>query len=150
MAESSRDNSSVSHLACLRQRYKTSRLSAEASELMLILWRTKSSQSYESLFRKWAHWCYSRWCKGGKTPYDHYRLLKGAYYIRPPLPRYTVTWDVQLVLQYIEGLGPFTSLSLKLLTFNLVNHDMHLYHDSKYQKLILSYKENLMIIIKQI
>ena len=29
------------------------------------------------------------------------RLLKGAYHIRPPLPRYTSTWDVQVVLRYI-------------------------------------------------
>ena len=45
------------------------------------------------------------------------RLLKGA---RPPLPRYTSTWDVQVVLRYIEDLGPSASLSLKLLTLKLV------------------------------
>ena len=39
------------------------------------------------------------------------RLLKGAYHARPPLPRYTCTWDVQVVLQYFESLGPSTSLS---------------------------------------
>jgi len=48
------------------------------------------------------------------------RLLKGAFHVRPPLPRYTATWDVQVVLQYLEGLRPSTSLSLKLLTFKLV------------------------------
>ena len=48
------------------------------------------------------------------------RLLKGAYHIRPPLPRYTSTWDVQVVLRYIEGLGPSASLLLKLLTLKLV------------------------------
>ena len=45
--------------------------------------------------------------------------LKGAYHVRPPLPRYAATWDVQVVLQCIEGLGPSCSLSLKLLTFKL-------------------------------
>ena len=36
------------------------------------------------------------------------KLLKGAFHARPPLPRYTATWDVQVALQYIEGLGPST------------------------------------------
>ena len=48
------------------------------------------------------------------------RILKGAYHARPPLPRYTCTWDVQVVLRYFESLGPSMSLSLKLLTFKLV------------------------------
>ena len=46
------------------------------------------------------------------------RLLKGAYHVRPPLPRYTATWDVQV--DFIECLGPSASLSLKLLTIKLV------------------------------
>ena len=48
------------------------------------------------------------------------RLLKGAYHSRPPLPRYTATWDVQIVLRYFEGLDPTSALPLKLLTFKLV------------------------------
>ena len=48
------------------------------------------------------------------------RLVKGAYHARPPLPRYTSTWNVQVVLQYIDNLGPSSSLSLRLLTFKLV------------------------------
>ena len=44
-AESDRDSSSVSHLACLRERYRDSCLSAAASELILASWRMKSSQS---------------------------------------------------------------------------------------------------------
>ena len=33
------------------------------------------------------------------------RLLKGIFHDRPPLPRYTHTWNVQTVLNYLEGLG---------------------------------------------
>ena len=47
------------------------------------------------------------------------QVLKGAFNARPPLLRYTTTWDVQMVLQYLEGIGPSTSLSLKFLTFKL-------------------------------
>ena len=47
------------------------------------------------------------------------RLLKGAYQ-ESPLPRYTATWDVQVVLQYIDNLGSSSTLLLKLLTFKLV------------------------------
>ena len=41
------------------------------------------------------------------------RLLKGVYNMRPPLPRYSDTWDVQMVLNYIETLGQSEDLSLK-------------------------------------
>ena len=48
------------------------------------------------------------------------RLLKGAFYLRSPLPWYSSTWDVNIVLQYLKGLGPTTTLSLKALTHKLV------------------------------
>ena len=48
------------------------------------------------------------------------RVLKGAFYARPPLLRYTTTWNVQVVLDSILQWGDTTSLSLKLLTYKLV------------------------------
>ena len=53
-------NPSTSRLARLRERYQDDSLSTEASELMLASWRAKSSQTYDSLFRKWASWCSER------------------------------------------------------------------------------------------
>ena len=47
-------------------------------------------------------------------------LLKGAFHERPPLPQYTSTWDVNVVLQYLKGLGPSADLILKQLTYKLV------------------------------
>ena len=47
------------------------------------------------------------------------RLLKGAFNQRPPRPRYEVTWDVSIVLNYIESLGESDSLSLQILTWKL-------------------------------
>jgi len=47
------------------------------------------------------------------------RLLKGIFHDRPPLPRYTSTWNVQTVLNYLEGLGENQSLSLKALSWKL-------------------------------
>jgi len=44
--ESSRDNPSVSHLACLKEKYSGSCLSVEASDLMPASWRTKSYESF--------------------------------------------------------------------------------------------------------
>jgi hypothetical protein len=32
--------------------------------------------------------------------------------LRPALPRYNVTWDVNVVLKYFKGLSPLESLSL--------------------------------------
>ena len=162
-SEDTRNNPSVSRVACLRERYRVSQLSTEASNLMLASWRTKSSQIYESHFGKWACWCaerghdpisgpvadvanflahlhdegYQSWSLNayrstissvhdaidgvevGKHPMVS-RLLEGAYHVRPPLPRYTSTWDEQVVLHYFKGLGSSSSLSFKLLTFKLV------------------------------
>ena len=48
------------------------------------------------------------------------RLLKGAFYARPPLPKYIGTWNVQVVLDHILLWDDIASLSLKLLTLKLV------------------------------
>ena len=41
-------------------------------------------------------------------------LMKGVYDCRPPQPRYsTTTWDVDIVVRYIQKLGPNEDLSLK-------------------------------------
>ncbi|XP_065918856.1 integrase/recombinase xerD homolog [Dysidea avara] len=48
------------------------------------------------------------------------RVLKGAYNQRPPLPRYSFTWEVTKVTSYITALGDNESLSLKMLSFKLV------------------------------
>ena len=48
------------------------------------------------------------------------RLLRGIFNLRPPLPRFTETWDVQPVIQHLRNMDPLHSLSLKNLTFKLV------------------------------
>ena len=48
------------------------------------------------------------------------RLLKGAFQSRPPKPKYTEVWDVQVVLTYLATLHPVESLTLKQLTLKLV------------------------------
>jgi hypothetical protein len=48
------------------------------------------------------------------------RLLKGIFNKKPPLPRYTATWNVDTVLTYLmKTLHPVGKLSLKLLTLKL-------------------------------
>lgn len=49
------------------------------------------------------------------------RLLKGCYNINPPKPRYTSTWNIETVLNFMRTQGPngsltFASLSKKLAT----------------------------------
>ena len=46
--------------------------------------------------------------------------MKGIYNKRPPLPRYTHTWDVSKVTSYISSLDDNADLSLKVLSFKLV------------------------------
>ena len=51
----------------------------------------------------------------GQHPLDT-RLMKGVFSDRPPLPRYTCTWNVQTVL---SELGSNDSLSLKQLSWKI-------------------------------
>ena len=44
------------------------------------------------------------------------RLLKGVYNSRPPRPRYSATWDVDLVIQYLASLDEDNVLSLRTLS----------------------------------
>jgi len=46
-------------------------------------------------------------------------LLKGTYNLRPSLSRYSTTWDVNQVVNFINSLGSDESLSLKNLSQKL-------------------------------
>ena len=48
------------------------------------------------------------------------RLVKGIFNVRPPLPRYSNTWDVQIVLNFLQALGKSETLPLKTLTLKMV------------------------------
>ena len=51
------------------------------------------------------------------------RLLKGIFNVRPPIPHYLATWDVQKVLDFLEAGGKpptFSTLPLKMLTLRTV------------------------------
>ncbi|KAL9964636.1 hypothetical protein ACROYT_G028306 [Oculina patagonica] len=55
----------------------------------------------------------------GQHPYVT-RLLKGALNKRPPKPRYSHTWNVDIMVKYIISLGKNSSLTLKVLSMKLV------------------------------
>ena len=46
--------------------------------------------------------------------------MKGVFNLWPPLPRYTVTWDVASVLDTLRSLHPLHELPLKTLILKLV------------------------------
>ena len=48
------------------------------------------------------------------------RLLKGCFEQRPALSRYTETWDVDIVLGYLDSLPQIQELSLRQLTLRTV------------------------------
>ena len=43
------------------------------------------------------------------------RLLKGVYNLRPPQPRYSDTWNVDMVIRHLQSLGNNSKLTLKVL-----------------------------------
>ena len=47
------------------------------------------------------------------------QLLKGMFHSQTPLPRYSVTWDIQTVVDHIKSLGKNETLSLKCLSQKL-------------------------------
>ena len=47
------------------------------------------------------------------------RLLRGVYNIHPPQPRYSTTWDFDVVIKYLQSLGENDTLLLKTLTQKL-------------------------------
>ena len=49
------------------------------------------------------------------------RFLKGIFNLRPALPRNNVTWDPQIVLNYLKSLSPSTELTFKKLTFKTIS-----------------------------
>jgi integrase len=48
------------------------------------------------------------------------RFMKGVFETRPSLPRYSETWDVNVVLDYLAGLGQPEEQDLKMLTYKTV------------------------------
>lgn len=58
------------------------------------------------------------------TSLVHHRLvsclLKGIFQSKPPSPRHSETWDLSIVLHYLQGLSPVGTLNLKELTLKLV------------------------------
>lgn len=57
------------------------------------------------------------WCN---NPQYVSRFMKGVFNKLPPVPRYTFTWDVSSVLQFLRTLFPLGDLSLKMLTLKTV------------------------------
>ena len=123
----------------------------------------KSSQSYDSLCKKWIGWCSERQADPVSGPIEDVvnflaflysenyqyrslnsyrsaiasmhapvdgvsigqhplvtRLLKGAFQTRPPLPRYTGTWDVNQVLDLLKNDPLDKGISLKHLSHRTV------------------------------
>lgn len=47
------------------------------------------------------------------------RFLKGAYRLRPPNPKYSSTWDTNVVLNHLSKLYPYESISLVDLSYKV-------------------------------
>ncbi|XP_061166546.1 uncharacterized protein LOC133191815 [Saccostrea echinata] len=47
------------------------------------------------------------------------RFMRGIFNRRPSLPRYTCTWDVSVVLEYLKTLIPVNTISLRFLSWKL-------------------------------
>ena len=58
----------------------------------------------------------NKWCK---NPFLLSKFMKGLYNLNPPAPKYSFTWNVSKVLNFLCSLVPLSELSLKLLTFKL-------------------------------
>ncbi|KAJ8914748.1 hypothetical protein NQ315_017459 [Exocentrus adspersus] len=57
-------------------------------------------------------------CQNDKSSID--RFIKGVYNVKPPKPKYEVTWDPQIVINFLESLYPLSSLSMEKPTLKLI------------------------------
>ena len=60
--------------------------------------------------------------KGFNKLSDHpliFRFIKGVYHLRPPMPQYTYTWDINLIFEYLKTLDDNNKLDLKTLNQKL-------------------------------
>lgn len=48
------------------------------------------------------------------------QFMKGIFNKRPSLPKYNVTWNIEIVLKFLKSLKPVKDISLKKLTLKLV------------------------------
>jgi hypothetical protein len=48
------------------------------------------------------------------------RFLRGVFNIKPSLPRYVNTWDVNIVLNFLKNMNSFDVISLRELSYTLV------------------------------
>ena len=48
------------------------------------------------------------------------RFMRGVFNLKPVFPRYSVTWDADIVIEYLYKMQHFEQLSLKQLTLKLV------------------------------
>ena len=55
------------------------------------------------------------------------RLLKGIYNTRPPEPRYSTTWDMDVVIRYLQSLGENNTLPL-IAVFSHVEREIPVLH----------------------
>ena len=153
------NNAPTSRVEHLRERLNEQGLSSQATDLILNSWRTKTNESYDSLFGRWNRWCTERGSDPFSGPISEVanflatlyqegyqynsvnayrsaissvhekfdgvpvgqhpiitRLVKGVFNVGPPIPRYSSTWDVQKVLNYLDSQGKQTPISLKALT----------------------------------
>ncbi len=60
-----------------------------------------------------------KFCTIGAHPWV-VKFMKGVFHLRPPMPRYTQTWDVKQLLDKIGAMTPVRGLSLKDLTLKCV------------------------------
>jgi hypothetical protein len=47
------------------------------------------------------------------------RFLKGVFELKPSLPRYSVVWDMGIVLKHLQAMAPMEDLTLAMLTKKL-------------------------------
>lgn len=72
--------------------------------------------SHKSMLTQTLPFFGNTWCESCKLIS---RFMKGVFINKPHVPRYCFTWDVSVVIKFLESLYPLRSLSLKMLTLKL-------------------------------
>ena len=105
-------------MSCVRSSLINQSITGEPLNTILESWRSGTRKQYQTYVSAWVKFS----SDNSISPMNPLvsRFMSGLFNLKPALPRYTVTWNPQIVLNHLKTYPTTGNLSLKQLTQKLV------------------------------